>query len=63
MLLKAAILAGFIALLTGCAVNNAPAPVIGVDIARVEKGAVAPFSGTIFSPFYLERYLMWKETK
>lgn len=59
----AAMLLGYTLLLTGCAVNNPPSPVYGVDIVAVEKGAVAPFSGTIFSPFYLDRYLQWKDKK
>lgn len=63
MLLVLVMLAGSMTALTGCAVNNPPAPVIGADIAQVKKGEVAPFSGTIFSPFYLEKYLEWKEYK
>ena len=57
------ILAGSTLGLTGCVSTNPPAPVIGVDIVQVKKGEVAPFSGTIFSPFYLDRYLEWKESK
>jgi hypothetical protein len=48
---------------SGCATTHPPAPLVGVDIVSIEKGAVAPISGTIFSPFYLERYLQWKEAQ
>lgn len=58
---KAGMFLGSMLLLTGCAVNNPPAPVVGVDIAQVKKGDAAPFSGTIFSPFYLNEYLQWKD--
>jgi hypothetical protein len=51
-------------LFSGCASKHLPpAPVIGVDIAQVEKGADAPFNGTLFSPFYLEEYLQWKDSR
>ena len=51
--------------LSSCAFGNKlpPAPVYGVDIQQVQKGEVAPFSGTIFSPFYLDQYLQWKASK
>lgn len=37
-----------------------PAPVIGVDIIQLNKGDIAQFNGTEFSPFYLNEYLQWK---
>jgi hypothetical protein len=48
---------------SGCASKRIPlpAPVYGVDIVAVEKGSPAPFSGTLFSPFYLDNYLQWKD--
>ena len=51
-------------LLGACAANKVatlpPAPVVGVDIAHLNKGDVAQFNGTEFSPFYLNEYLQWK---
>ena len=49
--------------LTACAVKHPPMPVYGVDIKAVNAGEVAPFKGTLFSDFYLEQYLQWKDTK
>jgi hypothetical protein len=61
MPLRLVMLAVYMIVLIGCAANNPPAPVIGADIAQVKKGDIAPFNGTIFSPFYLDKYLEWKE--
>lgn len=55
---------GFMLSLTlyGCASTKPTAnPVLGLDLVRVEKGEPAPISGTLFSDFYLERYLQWKQ--
>lgn len=49
--------------LTGCAGKHPPMPVYGVDIKAVNAGEVVPFKGTLFSDFYLEQYLQWKDTK
>lgn len=46
----------------GCARNNPPSPVYGVDIVAIDKGVVAPYKGTLLSDFYLDKYLQWKET-
>ena len=59
----AVILVGLTLLFSGCITSRPPAPVLGEDIAQVKKGGVVPFSGTIFSPFYLNEYLQWKEYK
>lgn len=48
---------------TACGVRHPPAPVVGVDIIQVKAGDKAPFDGTIFSPFYLNEYLQWKDQK
>lgn len=50
--------------LCACAVKHVamPQPVIGVDIIQVNKGDVAQFNGTEFSPYYLNQYLQWKCT-
>lgn len=58
-----AISVAYIVLLTGCAHKSPPSPVIGVDIISVSKGDSAPFTGTLFSPFYLDNYLQWKDSK
>jgi hypothetical protein len=47
--------------LIGCATKITANPVLGMDMVRVEKGQPAPISGTLFSDFYLERYLQWKQ--
>jgi len=47
----------------GCARNNPPSPVYGVDILAIDKGDVAPYKGTLFSDFYLDKYLEWKESE
>lgn len=61
-LLLLAILLGSTLLSTGCGIKRLPpAPVVGVDISAVKKGEAAPFDGTLFSPFYLNNYLQWKE--
>lgn len=48
----------------GCASKKVttlpPAPVIGVDIVQLNEDDIAPFDGTLFSPFYLTEYLQWK---
>ena len=50
-----------IVLCSSCVAKKlAPAPVIGVDIAHLNKGDSAQFNGTEFSPFYLNEYLQWK---
>jgi uncharacterized lipoprotein YmbA len=56
-------LLGSMLLLTGCASKHMPVPVYGVDIVQVQKGTEAPFTGTLFSPFYLDNYLQWKDPK
>jgi hypothetical protein len=48
---------------TGCGVKHPPMPVYGVDIKAVNAGEVVPFKGTLFSDFYLEQYLQWKDAK
>jgi hypothetical protein len=48
---------------TACAGKNPPMPVYGVDIKAVNAGEVVPFKGTLFSDFYLNKYLQWKDTK
>lgn len=58
-----AILLVYTLLLTGCASKRAPVPVIGVDIMSVKAGDKVIFDGTLFSPFYLNEYLQWKDTK
>jgi hypothetical protein len=50
-------------LLTNCASKRAPVPVIGVDIMSVKAGDKVLFDGTLFSSFYLNEYLQWKDTK
>jgi hypothetical protein len=50
-------------IITSCAVKHPPSPVYGVDIKAVAVGEPAPFKGTLFSDFYLNRYLQWKDTK
>lgn len=52
-----------IPLFSSCAHKPAPAPVIGVDIMQVKAGDKVIFDGTLFSPFYLNEYLQWKDTK
>ena len=51
-------------LLGACAANKIatlpPAPIVGVDIAQINKGETAQFNGTEFSPAYLNEYLQWK---
>ena len=61
---QAVMLVALTALLTSCAVKHlAPAPVVGIDIAQVSQGQIAPFNGTLFSPYYLNEYLQWKATQ
>lgn len=49
---------------SGCASNRPmPMPVVGVDIATVQKGEICPITGTVFSPFYLNEFLQWKESR
>jgi hypothetical protein len=62
MPLKVKMLVASMLLLIGCASKHPPAPVVGVDILSVQAGSHAPFSGMLFSPFYLENYLQWKDT-
>ena len=50
-------------LFSSCAHRPAPAPVIGVDIMQVKTGDKVIFDGTLFSPFYLNEYLQWKDKK
>ena len=59
----AVILLAYILSSTACAVRHPPAPVIGVDIMQVKAGDKVIFDGTLFSPFYLNEYLQWKDTK
>ena len=54
---------GSMLLFSSCAHKPAPAPVIGVDIMSVKAGDKVLFDGTLFSPFYLNEYLQWKDTK
>lgn len=62
MLLTVVMLASCIASSINCAGKiSPPSPVLGVDIVSIKKGENAPFSGTLFSPFYLKNYLEWKE--
>lgn len=57
-------LAVLMPLLCGCANKRPmPMPVVGVDIATVQKGEICPITGTVFSPFYLNEFLQWKEDK
>lgn len=63
MPLKLAILVLCTISLIGCAASNPPSPVYGVDILAIEKGVPAPYNGTLFSDFYLDKYLEWKEPK
>lgn len=39
-----------------------PIPLLGTDIASVNKGDVVPFTGVLMSPMYLNTYLQWKCT-
>jgi len=59
----AVILLACILLSTGCGVKHPPSPVYGVDIKAVNAGDPAPFKGTLFSDFYLNEYLQWKDAK
>lgn len=38
-----------------------PEPIYGKDIIRVSENQVVPFNGTLFSDFYLNSYLQWKD--
>lgn len=51
-------------LLCGCGNKHLPKPmpVYGIDIQDVKKGEATPFDGIVFSPFYLNEYLQWKDT-
>lgn len=51
-------------LFSSCAAKHLPMPepVAGVDIIELTNGQTAPFSGTEFSPYYLNEYLQWKTT-
>jgi hypothetical protein len=35
-------------------------PLKGEDVVTIEQNELAPFSGILFSPGYLENYLEWK---
>lgn len=63
MRLIAVMCLALIPLFSSCAHRHAPAPVIGVDIMQVKAGDKCVFDGTLFSPFYLNEYLQWKDTK
>lgn len=62
MRLRQVMCLGLIVLFSSCAAKHLPlpAPVIGVDIANMNKGDIAQFNGIEFSPFYLNEYLQWK---
>ena len=63
MLLLRGILVVSTLLLGACAAKHVvskPFPVVGVDIIEVYKGQEVPFNGTLFSPYYLNEYLQWK---
>lgn len=61
MRLFPAILVLSMPLLWGCAAKHIsmPNPVVGVDIAQVEKGQPSPINGIVFSQYYLNQYLQW----
>lgn len=64
-LLTAVMLAGSIMSFNGCAAGKhepLPEPVYGRDIVQLAKDVPAPFEGTLFSNFYLQKYLEWKCT-
>lgn len=50
------------ALFNGCGSKHIPMPepVYGRDILRVDKNMEVPFKGTLFSDYYLDHYLQWK---
>jgi len=45
---------------SGCSHRPKPVPIKGMDVVTIEQNELAPFSGILFSPGYLENYLEWK---
>lgn len=65
MLFTAVMFLGSTLLFNSCAANHPPMPepIYGRDIITLNALQPAPFKGTLFSDFYLNEYLQWKNNE